>query len=128
MSMSKNLIIAISQAKVSNIPASHELMMKVGSKACITTASHPGFLGFEQLIQTGIHAMAGRSGGGSVDMGDTLNPVALYQYTVWKDVVETLKWMKSSVSGLVGSMVLKLIDTQYLVRMEWASPEMGHMG
>lgn len=81
-----NPIIAINQAKIANRPESFETMMKVGPKVCITTASHPGFLGFEQLLQTGIHPMAGRFGGGAMDMRDTLNPMGMYQYTVWKDV------------------------------------------
>jgi sulfur oxygenase/reductase len=81
-----NPIIAINQSKVANRPESYETMMKVGPKVCITTASHPGFLGFEQLIQTGIHPMAGRFGGGAMDMRETLNPMGMFQYTVWKDV------------------------------------------
>ncbi len=84
--MSTNPVIAISQARIINTPESHETMMRVGPKVCITTASHPGFLGFEQLIQTGVHALGGRYGGGSISMGERLNPTALYQYTVWKDV------------------------------------------
>jgi sulfur oxygenase/reductase len=87
MSSSKtNPIIAINQSKVANRPDSYATMMKVGPKVCITTASHPGFLGFEQLIQVGIHPMAGRYGGGAMDMRETLNPMGMYQYTVWKDV------------------------------------------
>lgn len=82
----RNPIIAINMSKVSNTSHSFDTMMKVGPKVCITTASHPGFLGFEQLVQTGIHPMAGRYGGGSVDMRDTLNPIGMYQYTVWRDV------------------------------------------
>ncbi len=82
-----NPIIAINVAKIANRPESYATMMKVGPKVCITTASHPGFLGFEQLIQTGIHPMAGRYGGGGVDMRETLNPIGMYQYTVWKDVI-----------------------------------------
>jgi len=82
----ENPIIAINMAKIANQPDSYETMMKVGPKVCITTASHPGFLGFEQLLQTGIHPMAGRYGGGEVDMRETLNPMAMYQYTIWKDV------------------------------------------
>ena len=81
-----NPIIAINMTKVANEPKSFETMMKVGPKVCITTASHPGFLGFEQLIQTGIHPMAGRYGGGSVDMSKTMNPIGMFQYTVWKDM------------------------------------------
>jgi len=84
--MNKNPIIAINMSKVSNTPESFAAMHKVGPKVCITTAKHPGFLGFEQLIQTGIHPMAGRFGGGALDMTQTLNPIAMYQYTVWKDV------------------------------------------
>lgn len=84
--MSANPVIAISQAKIINRPDSYETMMKVGPKVCITTASHPGFLGFEQLLQTGVHALGGRYGGGSINMGEALNPAAMYQYTVWKDV------------------------------------------
>ncbi len=84
--MDKNPIVAINQSKVVNRPESFATMMKVGPKVCITTASHPGFLGFEQLLQTGMHPMAGRYGGGAVDMRDTINPMAMYQYTVWQDV------------------------------------------
>ncbi len=82
----ENPIIAINVAKIANRPESYETMMKVGPKVCITTATNPGFMGFEQLIQTGIHPMAGRYGGGAVDMRETLNPIGMYQYTVWKDV------------------------------------------
>lgn len=81
-----NPIIAINMSKVSNRPESYETMHKVGPKVCITTAKHPGFLGFEQLLQTGIHPMAGRYGGGALDMRETLNPIGMFQYTVWKDV------------------------------------------
>ncbi|MHB8886593.1 MAG: sulfur oxygenase reductase family protein [Methylovirgula sp.] len=86
MTSNANPIIAINQAKIVNRPESYETMMKVGPKVCITTASHPGFLGFEQLLQTGVHPMAGRFGGASVDMRETLNPIGMFQYTVWKDV------------------------------------------
>ncbi|MEJ2508590.1 MAG: sulfur oxygenase reductase family protein [Gammaproteobacteria bacterium] len=61
-------------------------MQKVGPKVCVTTAKHPGFLGFEQLMQTGIHPMAGRFGGGALDMSETMNPIGMFQYTIWKDV------------------------------------------
>ena len=84
--MASNPIIAINISKVSNTPESYQLMQKVGPKVCITTAKHPGFLGFEQLLQTGIHPMGGRYGGGALDMRETLNPIGMYQYTVWKDV------------------------------------------
>lgn len=84
--MSSNPIIAINMAKIANRPESYETMHKIGPKVCITTAKHPGFLGFEQLLQTGIHPMAGRYGGGALDMRETLNPIGMFQYTVWKDV------------------------------------------
>jgi sulfur oxygenase/reductase len=84
--MADNPIIAINMAKMANRPESYETMQKVGPKVCITTAKHPGFLGFEQLLQTGIHPMAGRYGGGALDMRETLNPIGMFQYTVWKDV------------------------------------------
>ncbi len=79
-----NPIIAINTARIANRPDSYETMHKVGPKVCITTAKHPGFLGFDQLMQIGIHPMAGRYGGGALDMRDTLNPISMYQYTVWK--------------------------------------------
>ncbi len=81
-----NPIIAINMARIANRPESYEAMHKVGPKVCITTATHPGFLGFDQLLQTGIHPMAGRYGGGALDMRETLNPIGMFQYTVWKDV------------------------------------------
>jgi len=81
-----NPVIAINMSKVVNRPESYATMHEVGPKVCITTATHPGFLGFEQLIQVGIHPMAGRYGGGSLDMRETLNPIGMFQYTAWKDV------------------------------------------
>lgn len=81
-----NPVIAINMARIVNTPESYETMKKVGPKVCIATASNPGFLGFDQLLQIGIHPMAGRYGGGALDMRTTLNPFGMYQYTVWKDV------------------------------------------
>ena len=49
-----NPIIAINVAKIANRPESYATMMKVGPKVCITTASHQGFLGFEQLTDNSI--------------------------------------------------------------------------
>ncbi|MHB1038277.1 MAG: sulfur oxygenase reductase family protein [Pirellulales bacterium] len=82
----RNPIIAINQSKIANRPESYETMKEVGPKVCITTASHPGFLGFEQLLQVGVHPMAGRYGGSAMDMRETLTPMGMYQYTVWRDV------------------------------------------
>ncbi len=81
----QNPVIAINMARISNRPENHEMMRKVGPKVCITTATHPGFLGFDQLLQVGIHPMAGRYGGGALDMRETLNPISMFQYTVWRD-------------------------------------------
>jgi sulfur oxygenase/reductase len=82
----EDFIIAVNMSKVVNRPESFELMHKVGPKVCIATASHPGFVGFMALLQTGVHDMAGRYGAGALDMRETLNPLAMFQYTIWKDV------------------------------------------
>jgi len=59
-------------------------MKKVGPRVCVTTATHPGFVGFQANIQTGILPLAGRYGGGKVHMEKELNPIRNYQYTMWK--------------------------------------------
>jgi hypothetical protein len=59
----QNAIIAINQAKIVNRLGSYQTMRHVGPKVCIATVSHSGFLGFDQLLQIGIPAMAGRYGG-----------------------------------------------------------------
>jgi sulfur oxygenase/reductase len=41
-------------------------------------------LGYQANIQTGIFPMAGRFGGASIHMETTLNPLRLYQYTIWQ--------------------------------------------
>ncbi|MDI6812186.1 MAG: sulfur oxygenase reductase family protein [Deltaproteobacteria bacterium] len=82
----KGLTIAVNTSKIANRPESFDLMHKVGPKVCIATASHPGFVGFMALLQTGVHDMAGRYGGAALDMRETLNPLAMFQYTIWKDV------------------------------------------
>lgn len=81
-----NPIIANNIVRVANRPETFQKMQKIGPKVCVSTASEPGFLGFEQLLQIGIHDMAGRYGGGALDMHETLNPIMMCQYTVWKDV------------------------------------------
>ena len=43
-------------------------MHKVGPQVCITTATHPGFVGFMANFQTGILPLAGRYGGGKIHM------------------------------------------------------------
>jgi sulfur oxygenase/reductase len=55
-------------SKVLNKEESFNLMHKVGPRVCITTATHPGFVGFMANIQTGILPLAGRYGGGSIHM------------------------------------------------------------
>jgi sulfur oxygenase/reductase len=71
-------------SKVVNNDESFKLMKEVGPKVCITTATHPGFVGFQANIQTGILPLAGRYGGGKVHMEKDLNPIRNYQYTMWK--------------------------------------------
>lgn len=78
------LYIAINMSKVANNEESFRLMHQTGPRVCITTASHPGFVGFQANVQTGILPLAGRYGGGKVDMSQSLNPIRNYQYTMWK--------------------------------------------
>jgi sulfur oxygenase/reductase len=78
------IYLALNMSKVTNNEESFQLMMKVGPRVCITTATHPGFVGFQANIQTGILPLAGRYGGGKVHMEKELNPVRNYQYTMWK--------------------------------------------
>ena len=76
--------LALNMSKVANNEESFRLMHKVGPRVCITTATHPGFVGFQANIQTGILLLAGRYGGGKVHMEKELNPIRNYQYTMWK--------------------------------------------
>ena len=78
------LYLALNMSKVTNNEESFRLMHRVGPRVCITTASHPGFVGFQANYQTGILPLAGRYGGGSVHMEKELNPIRNYQYTMWK--------------------------------------------
>ena len=77
------IYLALNMSKVANNEESFRLMHKVGPRVCITTASHPGFVGFQANIQTGILPLAGRFGGGKVHMEKELNPLRNYQYTMW---------------------------------------------
>ncbi len=76
--------IAINMSKIANNDKSLQLARSVGPRVCITTASHPGFVGFQVNFQTGILPFAGRYGGGSLHMEKELNPIRMYQYTMWK--------------------------------------------
>lgn len=78
------LYIAINMSKVANNEESFRLMHHTGPRVCITTATHPGFVGFQANVQTGILPLAGRYGGGKIDMSQSLNPIRNYQYTMWK--------------------------------------------
>lgn len=78
------IYLALNMSMVSNNENSFQLMKKVGPRVCITTASHPGFVGFQANIQFGILPLAGRYGGGKVHMEKELNPLRNYQYTMWK--------------------------------------------
>jgi sulfur oxygenase/reductase len=78
------IYLALNMSKVANTEESFHLMHKVGPRVCITTANHPGFVGFQANVQTGILPLAGRYGGGKVNMEKELNPIRNYQYTMWK--------------------------------------------
>jgi sulfur oxygenase/reductase len=78
------IYLALNMSKVTNTEESFRLMHKVGPRVCVTTASHPGFVGFQANLQTGILPLAGRYGGGKVHMEKELNPIRNYQYTMWK--------------------------------------------
>jgi sulfur oxygenase/reductase len=80
------IYIAINMTKVVNRPESFELMRRVGPKVCILTANSPGFLGFQANYETGILPFAGRFGGAGIHMERELNPIRLYQYTMWRTV------------------------------------------
>ncbi len=78
------IYVAINMSKVANNEESVRLMHRVGPRVCITTASHPGFVGFQANLQTGALPLAGRYGGARVHMEKELNPIRNYQYTMWK--------------------------------------------
>jgi sulfur oxygenase/reductase len=78
------IYLALNMSKVANNEESFRLMKRVGPRVCITTATHPGFAGFQANIQTGILPLAGRYGGGKVHMEKELNPIRNYQYTMWR--------------------------------------------
>ena len=79
------IYIAINMSKVANREESFRQMQEVGPRVCITTASHPGFVGFQAMHQTGIMPLAGRYGAAALHMEKQLNPIRNYQYTMWKD-------------------------------------------
>ena len=78
------IYLALNMSKVANNEESFNMMRKVGPRVCITTATHPGFVGFMANYQIGILPLAGRYGGGKVHMETELNPIRNYQYTMWK--------------------------------------------
>jgi sulfur oxygenase/reductase len=80
------IYITINITKVVNKPESFELMRRVGPKVCILTANSPGFLGFQANYETGILPFAGRFGGAGIHMEREINPIRLYQYTMWRNV------------------------------------------
>lgn len=79
------LYVSINMTEVLNSERTFELMQTVGPKVCLLTASHSGFLGYQANLQTGIIPFAGRYGGASLHMEHELNPVRLYQYTMWQN-------------------------------------------
>ncbi len=92
----KGNYIAINQAAIRNSEETFQKLFQVGPKVCITTANHPGFLGFHALLQVGAHSLAGRFGGARMLAAPSLeaiqesitnlelNPLHLWQYTVWE--------------------------------------------
>lgn len=78
------IYVALNMSWVANAPESFALMEKIGPRVCITTASHPGFLGFQADVQSGILPLAGRYGGAKLRMERELNPIRIYQYTMWR--------------------------------------------
>ena len=76
--------VAVNMSKVANNEESFRTMHAVGPKVCITTANHPGFVGFQANFQTGVLPLAGRYGAAKVHMEKELNPIRNYQYTMWK--------------------------------------------
>lgn len=82
--MKTSMAVVINKSKVVNDPSSFKLMMEVGPKVCITTASHPGFLGYENSLQIGVLPLGGRYGGAKIHMEKELNPIGMFQYTFWR--------------------------------------------
>jgi sulfur oxygenase/reductase len=94
----KGVAIAVNQAKVINEAETFEKMSVIGPKVCMTTANHPGFLGFHALLQVGAHPLGGRYGGARIVNAESLekvmesptninlNPLNLWQYTMWNDM------------------------------------------
>ena len=78
------IYLALSMSKVVNSEEIFRMMKRVGPRVCVTTATHPGFVGFQANIQTGILPLAGRYGGGKIHMEKELNPIRNYMYTMWK--------------------------------------------
>jgi hypothetical protein len=53
------IYLALNMSKVANNEESFKLMREVGPRVCITTATHPGFVGFQANYQIGILPLAG---------------------------------------------------------------------
>lgn len=86
MEKSKGRIyVAINMTKVVNNDRTFETIKYIGPKVCMLTASSKGFLGYQANVQTGILPWAGHYGGADLHMERELNPVRLYQYTMWQD-------------------------------------------
>lgn len=79
-----NPYIAINHARVYNAPSSFEKFTTVGPKVCMVTSNNEGFVGFQNHVQIGVFPMGGRYGGAQMDMHETMNPIGLAQYTMWK--------------------------------------------
>ncbi len=92
----KGNYIAINQAVIRNEEETFDKIFAIAPKVCVTTANHPGFIGFHALVQTGAHSLAGRFGGAKMLNAPSLqslkeslhnlelNPIDLWQYTIWE--------------------------------------------
>ena len=94
----KGVAIAVNQSSILNRADTFEKMSKIGPKVCITTANSPGFIGFHALLQVGAHPLGGRFGAAQIVAAESLekvmesptnlnlNPLRMWQYTVWDDI------------------------------------------
>jgi len=78
------IYVAVNMSKVANNEEGLRLIKKVGTRVCITMATHPGFVAFQANIQTGIPPWPADTGAGKVHMEKELNPIQNYKYTMWK--------------------------------------------
>ena len=108
------IYVALNMSKVLNNEESFDLMHKVGPRVCITTATHPGFVGFMANIQTGILPLAGRYGSFMLDpvsMAETLQTLGANPPRNPKPLFKTPDATPNS--------------PEYLIHSEWDATEMA---